>query len=307
MDFYLIVNQLVVLFLIIFLGYMLNKWNILDKYTSKRLSTFVVNITTPALIISGMTDPQTLQEDINLLQIIIIAFVCYVFLYILTLFVPKLLKVPKSDYGIYKFMVMFSNVGFMGFPVISAIYGRSAILYASLFNLPFNLLVYTLGIYFVSSDGDKKMDFNWRLFINAGVIAVIVGMILYLTKVQLPMFARDTIIMVGDLTTPLAMLIIGISLAGIPIRKVFANYRLYAFSLLKLVVFPLIIWLALRNIVVDDLMVGVAVVIVGMPVAANAVMLSNEFDGNEKVASEGVLLTTVLSIITIPLLVFLLA
>ncbi|TCT15324.1 hypothetical protein EDC18_10328 [Natranaerovirga pectinivora] len=307
MDFSLIFNQLLVLFSLIFLGYILNKLNILDLHTNKKLSSFVVNVSAPALIIASMSDPTIDRQEINLLLIIFIASICYIFLYILTLFIPKLIKVQTEDYGIYKFMIMFSNVGFMGFPVIASIYGREAIIYASLFNLPFYLLIYTLGIYFVSLHSEKQMNFNWKLFFNAGVVAVIIGVGLLLTQLRLPRFLEDTVNMIGDLTTPLAMLIIGVSLANIPMKSVFMNTRLYIFSFLKLVVFPIIIWLALRAVLDNQLLIGVSVVIVGMPVAANAVMLSNEFGGNEKLASEGVLMTTLFSIITIPLLVFILS
>jgi hypothetical protein len=306
-DFSLIINQLLVLFTVMFVGYVMGKLNILDGHANKKLTSFVVYVSTPALIISGMTDRSVVNADVNLIQIVGISVICYIFLFILTLFTPQLLRVPKEDYGIYKFMVMFSNVGFMGFPVISSIYGRGAILYAALFNLPFNLLLYTLGIYFVSMHtSEKKFDFNWKTFLNAGVVAVAIGLFLFVTKLRLPMFIEDSIVMVGDLTTPLAMLIIGVSLTNIPFKSVLLNTRIYIFSFLKLIVYPAITMLIVSSLIDHEMLIGVAVVIVGMPVAANAVMLSKEFEGNEKVAAEGVFMTTLISIVSIPFLVYLL-
>lgn len=306
MDFRLIFNQLLVLFSLMIVGYFLDKLKIIDQHTNKKLSSFVVNVSTPALIIAGMADPTLSGTSINLFEILSISILSYVFLFLLTFFVPQLIKVPKSEYGIYKFMIMFSNVGFMGYPVITAIYGTEGIIYASIFNLPFNLLAFSLGVYFVSSHSEEKMKFNWKLFVNAGVVSVFIGLFFFITKIPLPMFVGDTITMVGDLTTPLAMLVIGASLANISIKAVFGNFRIYLFSFFKLIVFPIVLWLIFKQFPIDELLLGIAVVIVGMPVAANAVMLSKEYNGNEVVASEGVFMTTLFCILTIPLLVFIL-
>ncbi|MFP4697924.1 MAG: AEC family transporter [Eubacteriales bacterium] len=301
-----ILNQLVILFALISIGYLLNRIDIIDNMTNKKLSSLVVYVTAPALIIAGMSAPDIVDSDINIVQIVIISIGCYVFLYLMSLMTPKLLKIPSKDIGIYQFMVIFSNVGFMGFPVIESIYGKGAIIYAALFNLPFYFLIYTLGIYLISLHGDKYFRFNWRLLANTGVIAVFIGLFFFLTKIPLPIFLYGTVGMLGDLTTPLAMLIIGSSLANIPLKSVLLNIKIYLFSILKLIVYPVVIWIILSNILDNSLLIGVSVVIAGMPVAANAVMLSKEFDGNEEVASEGVFLSTLLSIITIPLLVFIL-
>ena len=308
MDFLMIFNQILVLFLILFVGYLLFKINILDDHTNKKLSSFVVNVSAPALIISAFTTNSkgTLIEIIN---IIVISLFCYLFLFAMTIILPRFLKIHNDELGIYKFMVMFSNVGFMGFPVISAIYGNDAIFYASIFNLPFYLLIYTLGVYYVSLHAGQKIQFNYRRLLNSGVIAVIIGIVLFSTKLKPPYFINETIGLIGGVTTPLSMLIIGASLAKISIKDIFSSYKLYIFSLIKLVFLPIVIYFILKpfsTLISNPILIGISVVIVGMPVAANAVMLSKEYNGNEEIASKGVFISTLLSIVTIPLLVYLL-
>jgi predicted permease len=304
MDFSAIFNQIIVLFIMMFLGYLASKLNIIDDHTSRKLSSFVVKITAPALVVNAMLAETTLSGQ-EITNIILIALGVYVFLFIMTLFVPKALKVSKKEIGIYKFMIMFSNVAFMGFPVAEAIFGMEGILYAAIFNLPFYFLVYTLGIYFVSENEETK--FELKKMINAPVIAIAVGLMLFILGVKLPEFINMSLDMVGSVTTPISMIVIGASLSNVQFKSVVSNLKLYIYSFLKLLLFPFIIFMVLKGLGFEGLMLGVPVIISGMPVAANAVILSKEYDGDDILASEGTFVSTLLSIISIPILVFMLS
>lgn len=304
MDFITIINQISVLFMVLFLGYFIRKRNIIDEHSSKKISSLVVNVTAPLLIIGAMMKDTSLTK-IEIVSILLISIIVYICLFGMTIIIPKLLKVNNDELGIYKFMIMFSNVGFMGFPVVSSIYGEEAIFYASIYNLPFYVLVYTLGIFFVSMNNKDKGDFYISKIINPGIYAVIIGLFIFSFNITLPYFISETISMVGGLTTPLSMIVIGASLANVKVRNIFSNVRLYIYSILKLVIFPVMILLVISNFGFNDIMVGVPVIITGMPVAANAVILSKEYGGNDCLASEGVFISTMLSFITIPLLVYL--
>lgn len=306
-----VINQILVLFLIMFLGYFLNKIHIIDNHTNKKLSSLVVNVTSPALIISVMSS--SMQKDttsiLGILGIVGLAVGVYSFLFIISFIVPLLMKIPRKDLGVYQFMILFSNVGFMGYPVMEAIYEKgtqqatTAIIYTSIFNLPFYFLIYTLGVLLISQHGGRNPKIEAKQFVNAGVIAVIIGLFFFISKSGLPMFLSETLKIIGGMTTPVSMIVIGASLANIAVKDVFGHYKIYILSIFKLIVVPLSIWLILRNIISDPILLGVCVVIPGMPIAANTVMLSNEYNGNEEVASKGVFLSTLLSIISIPILV----
>lgn len=220
MDFNAIFSQILMLFLILFLGFFVRKREIIDDYTSKKISSLIVNVTAPLLIIDVMSKkPQfELRDIINILSMAIIV---YTVLFLMTIIVPKLLKIEKDNIGVYKFMIMFSNVGFMGFPVVSSIFGAEAVFYAAIFNLPFELLVYTLGVYFVSLNNKDDVKFNFKKIINPCLVAVIFGLFLFTFKLELPLSFAKTVSMVGGLTTPLAMMVIGASLADVTIKKYF--------------------------------------------------------------------------------------
>ncbi len=304
MDYIAIINQIIVLFLVLLIGFIIQKLNIIDHHTSKKLSGFIIYVTSPFLIISAMMDkPDLGWTEIG--TIFLISVIVYLFLFGLAMVIPKLLKVPKEDLSVYRFMIIFGNVGFMGFPIIQSIFGKEAVFYASIFNLPFFILIYTLGVYLLSSDKHKDSHFTYKkMFLSPGVIAVAIGITLFSLSLPLPKAVVGTINMIGDLTTPLSMLVIGASLADVNIKGLFLNIRLYIYSVLKLILIPIVVWLALRNFAFNDLLIGVPVIISGMPVAANAVILSKEFGGNTKLASEGIFISTLLTLLSLPILVF---
>lgn len=305
MNYSYIINQIIVLFIILFLGFIIRKFNVIDDHGSKKIASLVVKLTGPMLIIDSMLQ----RPDLSIKQIsdiLLIAICVYIFLFIMTIIIPRLLKAPKDSVGIYKFMIMFSNVGFMGFPVVSSIFGKEAVFYAAIFNLPFYVLVYTLGIYFVSMNNEKEVEFELNKLINPGIVAVFIGMFFFITAIKLPYVITESINMVGGLTTPLSMIGIGTSFANVRPKNIYSNLRLYIYSILKLLLFPTLVFIILNYIGYEGMMLGVPVLITGMPVAANAVMLSKEYDGNDILASEGVFISTLLSIVTIPLLTYLL-
>lgn len=306
MNFSAIINQIIVLFLVLFLGYFIRKRHIIDDHTSKKLSSLIVNVTAPMLILSSMMSKTNLGRD-EIIGILLLSVMVYICLFLMTFIVPRMLRVEQHNLGVYKFMIMFSNVGFMGFPVVNAIFGREAVFYASIYNLPFYALVYTLGIFFVSSNDKEKTKFEFKKMLNPGICAIIIGLVLFSFKWSPHITIKDTVNMIGGLTTPLSMIVIGASLANVNIKNIFSNGRLYIYCVLKLIVFPVAILLVIRNFGFNPIMAGVPVIITGMPVAANAVILSKEFGGNEVLASEGVFISTMLSILTIPLMVYLLS
>lgn len=295
-----------VLFLVLMTGFFIRKKDILDDHGVKKMTTLVIRVTAPLLMIDAMAQPSTMNFK-TIGQILLLSLFVYGFLFVMSMLVPIVLRVPKENIGIYKFMTMFSNVAFMGFPVVSSIYGKEAIFITSIYNLPFYLLVFTLGIYFVSMNHQKTSGFNWRLMLNPGVYAVAIGLVIFGLKLQLPTVIGQSIAMIGGLTTPLSMLVIGASLVHVDFKGLLRNKRIYIHCLLKQIVFPALVLLVLLPFPLEGAMLGVPVIIVGMPVAANAVMLAKEYGGDDIIASEGVFVSTFLSLGSIVFLSYLLS
>jgi hypothetical protein len=203
--------------------------------------------------------------------------------------------------GTYQFMIIFSNCSFMGYPIAGAVLGSDSIFYMSIFNIPFNILAFSYGIFLLSHGGENAAKFNPKKLINPGIIASVLAVIIYAAHISFPDFLCSTFESVGGLTTPLSMLVLGISLAQLPVNELFNEIRLYPVALIRLVVLPVLTCFIVKLFTADSMLIGTAVVTAAMPVASMTVMLSTLYGGNVKLASVGVFITTVLSVISVPL------
>ena len=203
MDIQVIVNQMIILFLVMIIGYIANKSGILDQTQNQKMSSLVLNITSPGLILSSVRAP-TNGSLSSVIQIFLISIAIYMVLPIMGILLSRILKVPKEDRNLYQFMTIFSNIGFMGYPVIQSIFGDEALFFASICNLVFNLVCYSYGVYLISGSG--KLSFDFKQLINPGIIFSIIAVIIYLTKYQMPQIIGETSDLIGSITTPVAIM-----------------------------------------------------------------------------------------------------
>ncbi len=299
-----IFSQMAMLFIVVAVGFAANKFNIITADSSKLLSKLVLNIAMPCTILSSVLGGNATASGSDAVVFLLLAFAFFALMFLVSVPIPKLLHAPREDRGLYRFMTVFGNVGFMGFPIITTLFGAGAAFYVTLFNIAFSLLCFSAGILLVSGGHGGKI--NFRLLINPTMIVSILTVIIFYTKPLVPAIINDTVGLISQLTTPTAMLVIGSTLAVVPFREVFSEWRLYPLTLLKLIAVPVVVFFLLRLVTSDPLTLGVLTVLSAMPVASNATMLSLEYGGNEKLASKGVFITTLISVITIPLIVSLL-
>lgn len=303
MDIQVIVLQMIQLFLVIALGYLLLKIKILDVDFNQRLTTLLLSVTTPALIVSSVLST-TIEKDLSeIIFVFIVAIVIFMVLPILGLIIVKIMKAPLHQQGLYIFMTMFSNIGFMGFPVMKSIFGNEAVFLTAIFNMLFNLLVFTVGILFMNYRSAEKISINLRQLFSPGVVSSLVALLIYLTGFQMPDIISSTITMIGDITTPIAMMLIGSTLATIPLKEVFNELKVYPYTILKQIIIPIIAYPILNFFIKDALILGVSLIMISMPVGNIAVLFATEYHKDVALAAKTVFMTTLLSIITIPLIV----
>lgn len=298
-------QQMVILFIGIAIGFILSKKGMLTDKGSKVVTSIVMSITLPCFILeSGLTGDLgvTGQEMFNYF---LLSLVCYAIAYILGLLLSRLPMFPKNDRRLYCFMTTFGNTGFIGLPVIGALFGSEAVFYATVFNLPFNFLVFTIGIVLVSSEANFK-NVNPRKFFNGCLVASVLAIVFYITNISVPDVVVSCLDTFGAATVPLAMIITGASLSKEKPRDVFAKVDLYLVSLVKVLIVPAVSFVILSLVLDNQTLVGVGVVLMAMPVASNATLLCVQYGGNDRLASRGVFLSTILSVITIPLFVIIL-
>lgn len=303
MDIQVILMQMIQLFLVIALGYFLFKIKLLDVDLNKKLTTLLLSVTTPAMIVSSVLSTTVTQGLNDILFVFAVGFAIYLIMPVLGFFIVKVLRIPLPQQGLYIFMTVFSNIGFMGFPVMKAIFGNEAVFFTAIFNMIFNLFVFTAGIMIMNYGTGQKVKLDPRNLLSPGVIASLVALLIYFTGIKLPNVLSSTVTMIGDITTPMAMLLIGSTLANIPLKEVFSELRIYPYTIIKQIIVPIIAYPILNMFIGDPLILGITLIMISMPVANSAVLFATEYEGDVSLAAKTVFMTTLLSVVTIPLIV----
>lgn len=294
-----LLRQMIIFLFMMVIGYLIARKGIWKEEVSKSVSWLIVNIANPALILSGSIGNSIGKSE--LLFILALAFGLYFLLILVAECMIPLFHFPKKSEGIYKILLVFTNMGFMGFPIMSAMYGAEALLYGSIFLLPFNFLIYTYGIFRLTGEGEKP-GVILKKCLNPGVIAVLGTFLIALWNIQLPYVITQSITMLSNLIAPLCMMIIGAAFVNISFKEVFCDGKLLLFSVIRLVVIPFLLMLLIRKITDNVLLQNVAFIVIATPAGSMAAMLAQQYDADYLTASRGIALTTVLSVVTMPLL-----
>lgn len=299
----LLLQQMLVLFIYMMLGFFLARKGVLDERAGKTFSWMVVNVANPALIILPTINKETTLSPEQIWEALKLAVIMYVVLIVIAKVITMFMR-TSMEKNLYQMMMIFNNIAFMGFPIVAAAYGPDALLYSALFTLPFCMLIYTYGIVLITANGEKQEKLKLRSIFNIGVIAVIFALAMLFIKPDMPEFVITATKGVSNLTGPLSMMVIGISLAGMKLKDVFCDKTLWLFSFVKLLVIPIIGTLIVIQLLDNDLLCHVCMVMLGTPVASMVVMLAQTYDADSELMSRGVALTTILSVITIPMVSF---
>lgn len=293
-----LLQQMGILFVYMMIGYVACKKKYFDQEFGKKLSWLVVNVANPMLAISAVVnnEEQIAKKDFYVTVLLAICF--YAFFLILAQILPRLIGVQKSDIGVYKMMTTFNNIGFMGFPVIAAAYGNGALIYAVPFSIMFNILCYTWGIQTLCGGGEKG---NWKRIINIGTISGIISIVLFFMQIPVPKMICSLSAGLSNLTGPLSMLVIGISIAAMELKDLFTDVKLLKFALIKLLAVPVAAMLLVCQVIDNRLICEVFLVMMATPAASMCAMLSQQYGGDYELAAKGVALTTILSVVTMPI------
>lgn len=293
-----LLQQMGILFVYMMIGYVACKKEYFDQEFGKKLSWLVVNVANPMLAISAVVNNEEQIEKKDFYVTILLAICFYAFFLILAQILPRLIGVQKSDIGVYKMMTTFNNIGFMGFPVIAAAYGNGALIYAVPFSIMFNILCYTWGIQTLCGGGEKG---NWKRIINIGTISGIISIVLFFMQIPVPKMICSLSAGLSNLTGPLSMLVIGISIAAMELKDLFTDVKLLKFALIKLLAVPVAAMLLVCQVIDNRLICEVFLVMMATPAASMCAILSQQYGGDYELAAKGVALTTILSVVTMPI------
>ncbi len=303
MDMTQVINQMIVLFLLLAIGYICGKVKLFSQESSQTLSRIVIYVANPALIVNTVTSGQIAGSKSYTLIIIGLSSLFYIVIPILAKLFTFAIPFTRRNRKTYEALYCFSNCGFMGIPVINALYGPEAIFYVAIFMIPFNVLVYTYGILLLSGNKEgSEVQLNFKKILNPVVIAAIITLVIYFVGVKTPYVVNETMSLVSAITTPLAMITIGLNLSFVPVKAVFLDWKMYVYTILRLLLFPVAVWFVFRFFITDTMLLSVMVVISAMPVAANVTLIANEYGGDSVTVAKANFITTLLSLGSIPIL-----
>ena len=301
MDLNVIINQLIILFVIMFIGFIVNKCGILNAESNRYVSKLLLTVGVPGLLINSVADGNPFENNYDIFGVLFVCILINVFIVFVAWVLDKIFHF-KDKAGVYKFMTIFPNAGFIGFPVINAIFGPTALIYATAFQLPHNVLCYTYGMYLMSNGFDKKEAL--KSMINPCIVSAILACIICIFDIHLPSIVSDCCGYLGSITTPLGMVIIGSSLASSNVSFKQFDLKMTLFILLKMFIVPVACFFFLSLISDNQVLISVLTIIMGLPCATNTVVFATINNKNVDLASKSVFLTTMLCIISIPILCY---
>lgn len=308
-----VLQQMIIIFILIGIGMVLYRSKMLSEETSKQISGIIINVTNPALLICSAFDDGP-KVSLRELGIALVSYAAvFVILIAVAFLIPYILGVPKKLHYAYQMLTIFGNVGFIGIPLASAVLGSESLIFVSIFNLLFNLLIYTFGMSTLqraaslqAAEGTSIPEStltSGRLqkFINAGTISAAATIIFYLGDFQVPVIVSSTLSYTGRATTLLSMLVLGVSVAQINPRDIFSHPRLYVFTLLRQILVPIGCVLLMRGLIDNKLILNTMLLMAAVPAANMPLMIAKQMDMDTDSISQGIILTTVLSLVTVPI------
>lgn len=293
---------MIILFLMISVGYAANRLGFMDSQTETKGSRLVINVTNPCLIITSVITSSRMEDSSLLTAVFLSAIVYYLLMPFIGKGLARLAGAGPDKRAEYECMLIYSNIGFIGLPVAGAVLGKEAILYIAIFSTIFNIHFFAYGILVLREGG----RFQWKQLkscINPGTIASVLAVIFYLWNVTLPDVVLSAMTSIANVTTPMAMMIIGSSLAGYNLAAMLRNKELYVYSFFRLLLLPVATIFAAKYLLTDPLLQGAIVLISAMPAASTVVMSRKDLGKDATFCSMGIAFSTFFCVVTIPIVV----
>jgi predicted permease len=295
---------MITLFAIVVVGYAAGKLGYLGGTFDKRLSKVVIDITCPALILSSAMTGE-LPDRQYILPLLLISVITYIVLTGMAYLLPRYLTKRIEDEGPVGFALMFGNVGFMGYPVVASIFGHEAIFYAAVLNVVNTFAVFTIGTMLITGKSEVEgSKFQKKVLYSTPMLAAYLTMAIVALRIDnIPAFISQPLTMIGNITVPAALLIVGSSMSHLSPRAMLGNGTVYATTLFRLAILPIAIYYLCRALGFSEFVVNINTIVIAMPVATYGTILCLRHGKDTTFITEVTFITTLLSMLTIPALV----
>lgn len=306
-DFVQTLQNVLVLFLLIVIGFIAGKVNLIDEKGQKSITALVLNITMPATIFMAMQLEMSQERIKTALVILVIVFFIYVLMFVTGLVVTRFLKIDDAKKDVFRVGVLLSNTSFMGYPIVASLLGQEALFYAVIgAGFIFECVSWTLGVYLIGRRGEVevKMDLK-KIFLSPGILAVLVGLVFFIFQIPIPTVPERVLKTLSPATSPLAMIVVGLILSRGNLKEAISNKVVYLGAFIKLLGTPIITFLILKMLGFSGMELVIPIIMTCMPTASYVAMLADNYNNNPDFASQMVFLSSLLSVATIPIVTLL--
>ncbi|MBQ9988265.1 MAG: AEC family transporter [Clostridia bacterium] len=304
MDIFSVIMKMAMLVILMLAGYVCAKCGVTGPDFNKAVSPVVMNVLLVGTILNSVINIQPTLTAAQIFLFFGLMLAMFIVLAVLSWLFPALFRIKGGDTGVARCVLLFMNSGFVGLPVVQVVFGTEAVFYASLSNIPFNILLYTVGMAQLRSRPGERFDY--KQILSVPMIVTFLAILIFAFRWPVPTVLADTISSMAGATIPMSMLIIGTSLGGIPLKTAFGDWRAYALSAVKLIVQPIAVWAVLRCFLSNPMMLGILVILAACPTGMIITVLCVQNELDEALASKTIFLSTVLSGATIPFILWLL-
>lgn len=292
----LIFLQVLTLFIFISIGFTLSKMKLVKEEHSKILSNLLVYVFLPCNIIKSLSTNFTVEYIGNNYKLIIVCFICVVALLVLSHFMTGLFTKDKYEKDVYEYSTLVSNYGYMGYALSEALLGPKGLVSLITFSIPISIYIYTVGYAKLS-----KNKLNFKSLLNPVTISMVIGIILGLSGLQIPAYIVDLLTKSAGCLSPISMILTGIAMSTLPIKKLLCEKKYYFLSIFRIVILPITIGLILTLLSMDDV-AKIAVLLYALPMGLNPIIFARLVDENYEVGAGLTLVSSIMSLITVPLI-----
>lgn len=290
-------NAQMILLVYLAVGMYCMKVGLIDRDSKEKLVDIILRITLPCMIFNSFNNPLTPEVMKQTALILVVA----VSISILSFLLGKVIynKYPQKKKSILQYCTLVNNSGFLGMPMVYAVYGSEGLFAASIFIIPNRIFMWTAGLaMFTTADFRTKCK---NILLNPCIVTVFLGIARRMTGFPVPEFLDTAIANTGAVTTPLSMMVIGTMLIGVPWKKLLEP-SIFRLAFVRLIALPLVALFILNLIDAQPLLAGVSLILTGMPAGSTSALLAAKYGADEDYASRCIVTTTIMSLATIPVL-----
>ena len=311
-----IAGQMLVLFFMMLAGFIAFKAHIVSQAGSKSLSSVIINIFNPCLIISGVLNKKITYSPRMVAENLVLVAVFFLVLIVLSRLFTKMMRLLPGEVNSYRLMMIFPNLGFMGIPLVRSLYGEEAVIFVAFYIVGYNLLVYSYGILLAMGTRDdcedagkeaaKRAGLPWKKMLNIGMGACITAIFIFAFHIRVPEPAADFVDSMGNAAVPLSMMTVGIMVAQSDLKSLVTDKKQLLFAFLSLLVIPAVCIPFMRILPVDKVSYGIFILLIAMPVGSVVMLVEKEYGATDgRISAKSIALTSILSVLTIPVITYL--